>query len=257
MIFYYTATGNSLYVARYMDNNPLSIPQELKKENLYYKDEMIGIICPIYAGELPKTVRKFIKKAKFSTKYFYMLLTYGNSDSIAGVWSQQFCKEHGVVIDFIQTIKMVDNYLPSFDMKEQTSIDKKVEEQLKNVIESIKNREKSIAQPTEEGIELYKIVSKRFQDHPEMNNGESIIMTDRCVGCTICEQVCPIGNITIEHGKARRINQVCDFCLACVHHCPFQSIDLVIDKNPEARYRHPNITLKDIVQSNYQGGNKL
>lgn len=35
MIFYYTATGNSLYVARKMNDELYSTPQELKKEELY------------------------------------------------------------------------------------------------------------------------------------------------------------------------------------------------------------------------------
>ena len=47
MIFYYTATGNSLFVARHIEKNPISIPQELKKENLNYEDEIIGIVAPI------------------------------------------------------------------------------------------------------------------------------------------------------------------------------------------------------------------
>ena len=51
---------------------------------------------PIYAGELPQTVRRFLAKAKFDTPYFYMLLTYGNRDTVAGVWSENFCKEHGI-----------------------------------------------------------------------------------------------------------------------------------------------------------------
>ena len=38
MLFYFTATGNCLYVARKLENQILSIPQELKKENLHYKD---------------------------------------------------------------------------------------------------------------------------------------------------------------------------------------------------------------------------
>lgn len=77
MIFYYTATGNCLYVAKNIESETLSIPQELKKDELNYKDEKIGIVAPVYAGELPKTVRKFIEKAHFETDYFYMLLTYG------------------------------------------------------------------------------------------------------------------------------------------------------------------------------------
>ena len=55
MIFYYTATGNCLYVARQIEEDLYSIPQELKKEDLRYKADKIGIVAPIYAGELPQT----------------------------------------------------------------------------------------------------------------------------------------------------------------------------------------------------------
>jgi formate hydrogenlyase subunit 6/NADH:ubiquinone oxidoreductase subunit I len=257
MLFYYTATGNCLYVAKMMEENPKSIPQELKKAKLEYKDEIIGIVAPIYAGELPKTVRRFIGSAKFEANYFYMILTYGNRDSVAGIWSYNYCYSNGIDMNYIQTIKMVDNYLPAFDMEEQIAMDKKEDEQIKIAIENIQKRVYFIPSPTKEGIAAYKMVSQRFHEHPEMNNGESIIMSNRCVGCQICKQVCPIGNIEVIDGKAKRKNKVCDFCLACVHHCPFQAIDLVTDKNPKARYRHFGITLKDIVKSNDQGEKEL
>ena len=77
-------------------------------------------------------------------------------------------------------------------------------------------------------------------------------MSDRCVGCLICKQVCPTGNIIIKDGKAIRLNKECDFCLACVQNCPFHAIDLKVDKNPKERYRHPGVSLKDIVESNHQ-----
>ena len=48
MIFYYTATGNCLYVAKKIEESPKSIPQEMKKEKLKYKDEKIGIVARSY-----------------------------------------------------------------------------------------------------------------------------------------------------------------------------------------------------------------
>ena len=65
MLFYYTATGNCLYVARALDENLISIPQALKKQILMFEDEVIGIVTPVYAGETPKTVKKFIQKELF------------------------------------------------------------------------------------------------------------------------------------------------------------------------------------------------
>lgn len=58
MLFYYTATGNCLYVARQLDKELYSIPQVLKKKDLYYRSNSIGIVAPIYAGQLPQTVIK-------------------------------------------------------------------------------------------------------------------------------------------------------------------------------------------------------
>lgn len=210
-------------------------------------------MAPVYAGELPMTVRKFLENASFKTDYFYLLLTYGNKDSIASSWVNEFCLKQGIDVDYIQTIKMVDNYLPSCDMEEEMAKDKKIDEQMKVALENIQSRKQEIPKPSEEDQQLYEKLAKRFQEHPELNNGESILMTERCVGCSICSQVCPIGNIVMEDGKAKRISKTCDFCLACVQNCPFKAIDLVQDKNPNARYRHPNITLKDIVKSNQQG----
>lgn len=62
MVFYFTATGNSLYVAKQLDENPVSIPQMLKHNNLNFSDESVGIVFPIYAGRAPKIVLDFLKR---------------------------------------------------------------------------------------------------------------------------------------------------------------------------------------------------
>ena len=74
-----------------------------------------------------------------------------------------------------------------------------------------------------------------------------------CKGCGICTQVCPVGNMEVIDGKATRKDKTCDFCLACIHHCPFKGLSLKYgDKNPEARYTHEKITLQDIIKANKQ-----
>lgn len=80
MVFYFTATGNSLYVAKCIEEYPVSIPQVIKNSSIY-SDNQIGIICPVYCGEIPNTVKEFLKESKFDTKYMYLILTYGNSAS--------------------------------------------------------------------------------------------------------------------------------------------------------------------------------
>ena len=48
MIFYFTATGNSLYAARQISGGDelVSIAQELRKTDRHYQDDAIGIVMP-------------------------------------------------------------------------------------------------------------------------------------------------------------------------------------------------------------------
>lgn len=117
MIFYFTGTGNSLFVAKTIEGNPISIPQVINKTEQVYKDNKIGIVAPIYGHEMPEMVKNFIKSAKFQTDYFYIILTYGNRHGGAVELTNNFCKECSVDVDYLNLIQMVDNWLPSFDMK--------------------------------------------------------------------------------------------------------------------------------------------
>ena len=63
MVFYFTGTGNSLYIAKQLAECPVSIPQAMKQETLDFTDERIGIVAPIYGHEMPQMVKDFLKKA--------------------------------------------------------------------------------------------------------------------------------------------------------------------------------------------------
>ena len=52
-ICYFTASGNCLYVARRIGGTLLSIPQLMRQEKIEIEDDMVGIVCPVYAVELP------------------------------------------------------------------------------------------------------------------------------------------------------------------------------------------------------------
>lgn len=60
-IYYFTATGNSLYVAKKIkeglgDCELISIPSALKEENFNVEDKVIGFVYPIHCGSLPLVV---------------------------------------------------------------------------------------------------------------------------------------------------------------------------------------------------------
>lgn len=66
MVFYFTGTGNSLYIAKQIEGDPISIPRIIHEENQTYTADSIGIVAPIYGHEVPQMVKDFLKKAQFS-----------------------------------------------------------------------------------------------------------------------------------------------------------------------------------------------
>ena len=63
-ILYFTATGNSLAVAKRLGGTLLSIPQLIREELYVIEDDIIGIISPTYCADLPHMVREYLDKAK-------------------------------------------------------------------------------------------------------------------------------------------------------------------------------------------------
>ena len=64
-ICYFTASGNCLYVARKIGGTLLSIPQLMRQVKIEIEDDAVGIVCPVYAVELPFMIVDFMKKARF------------------------------------------------------------------------------------------------------------------------------------------------------------------------------------------------
>ena len=79
MILYFSATGNSKYVASRLaksaEQDILSIVHCIREDRYEFSDEEIGIISPTYFWGLPVIVKEFLEKAAFKTDYLYFAST--------------------------------------------------------------------------------------------------------------------------------------------------------------------------------------
>ena len=258
LVFYFTATGNSLFVARQFSDSPLSIPQELKKSNLVYEADEIGFVFPDYAASAPLIVRDFISKATFKAPYIFSVITFGNASVNVAEWWNTFAKDKGVVNNYVNSILMVDNYLPVFDMNEQMAIDKHVDENLAKLLEAV-NAHKDYVQAADMGWFNQEALERLQASHFPMTSERLLeLKKDRCVSCMTCERVCPHKNFRLG-SDGLEFSGSCEYCLACAHACPQKALTLKSamegwpgERNPEARYRNPNVSLNDIIQSNRQ-----
>lgn len=261
IIFYFTGTGNCLYIARQLageDGEVLSIPQMVKHGKYEFKADEIGIVYPIYGHMPPNMVREFIGKARLEAGYKFAVLTYGarKCDAVE-IWDR-ISRKAGNGFDYIGTIIMVDNWLPNFDMNEQIRIDKHIPENLQKIKEDIAAQRRWHEPVTEEERQIHRDFLARTGLDPEvgflMKSEKSFTVTDACISCGICTYVCPRGNYSLTPGGAETSGD-CEFCFACIHNCPQRAIRFteIKEANPEARYRNEHISLMDLKMANNQG----
>ena len=88
--------------------------------------------------------------------------------------------------------------------------------------------------------------------------------SDACVGCGLCEKLCPCKNITMTD-KHPTWNHSCIGCNACVVYCPkkaimyqtpeaYAKLDNIITRRmglseKRTRYHNPHVTAKDIISA--------
>lgn len=251
MVFYFTGTGNSLYAARQLEAEPVSIPQVMRGRERELTAESIGVVTPVYGHEVPPMVKDFLRESTFETGYFYIILTYGCRHGGAAELAKELCVECGVRVDYINTLHMADNWLPAFDMDAERAMDKHIPEQLAAITADVKARRHAISPVTDNDRAAHQEYLRNVSGVPEAMWQNLVVVTERCVGCGVCTRVCPADCMVLENGRAKHIPGNCQDCLACAHACPHKAIALAMpEKNPNARYRNEHVTLQDLIAAN-------
>ena len=257
LVFFFSATGNSLYVAKSLaaeGGTALSIPQMLKEKDLNFEADEIGLVYPKYR-EIPDIVKEFLTRAQFKCDYFFGVLTYGKhlrNDAQALV---EALKVKKVKVAYVNGVKMADNRLQRFDMAQElkendpTKIDAAIAAIVKDV-----DAHKQYLVEGEDGGHHHGGGQNPGGGAPHhfVKASEMFEITDACIGCGICEYVCPRGCFSVEGDRAKA-DGICERCLACAQACPQLAITPVEgDENPKARYRNPNVSLREIERANSQ-----
>lgn len=260
LIFYFTGTGNSLYVARDIAINNgeklVSISAELNKANESYEYELkdsetIGFIFPIYAWGAPKMVLDFINKVKLSNyknNYTFSVATCGSNIGNAIKVVEGHLKNKGMILNSGFSMKMPNNYIVMGDVDSKDVEKQKLllaDASLIEINNIIKNRESGVF-TIEKGFFpwlLTGVINPMFSKNA--CNTKKFYANDNCNRCGICEKVCNCRNIKVNE-KPQWGNQ-CSQCLACIHYCPVKAIQYGKGTEKKGRYVNPNISVTTIL----------
>jgi len=251
MILYFSGTGNSLAVARKVSErtgDPLLSLYEAVDKDLT-KERHIGLVFPTYMLEAPIPVRELLPKVVFPKHaYIYVLITCGAQTNNA-VWTvRRILRRQRVEVNYCNKIRVPDTSALAFgrNPNDQAWKFEKYAHRLEGIIEDIATEKHSLHYAGFDPIGW--LLNKGLLEKKSYSMVKPIVYPDKCIGCGVCSKVCPQNNITMTDMKAVIGNQ-CVSCLACVHYCKEQAIE--IGKKPTLKthqYHHPEIKLKDIVR---------
>ena len=141
-VLYFTASGNSLAVAKRFDAERMSIPQLMKEGRYTIEDDVIGIVYPVYGFGVPEIVIRYLEKATLKADYTFVIAAYGNLDGASLHEVKKLLESHGNHADYYQSLLMVDNFLLGYDVNDQLAKlpEKDIETHLNAILEDIRLR---------------------------------------------------------------------------------------------------------------------
>lgn len=248
MILYFTGTGNSKYVAEaianFMGDEVISLNTIIKenKKAQFNSSKPYLIVAPIYAWRFPHIIEDLLKNADFSgSNDFYFIGTMGSQSGNCDKYLKKICDEKSMNYMGFCGVRMPSNYVISDIMAEKEQIKailNSADKEIADIAKHIGNNEKiSKNDKTAFSFIMSGLVNSMFSKY--MVSSQDYVVSEKCVTCGKCEQLCPVNNIVITNGKPQ-FGDKCINCYACIHHCPQAAIDIKGKTETHGRYVCPD-----------------
>ena len=250
MILYFSGTGNSLAIARQIAERtgeqvmPLreAVGADLSKE------KRIGFVYPCYNGDAPKIVPKLVAQLAFPRDAYYFIVITCGALTGNSIWTvKKVLKQKSIQLNYCNKIRVPDNSALGFGRNPNEQLWKFQKyaqrlEQIRNDIAANVN-----AHHWGSPDPLAALQTLRVFDNAIFKALLPKVNAEKCVGCGICAKVCSVGNISLTENRAH-CGDKCASCLACVHFCPHQAVELGGKPTlKERQYHHPDVKLKNMV----------
>lgn len=254
-IFYFSGTGNSLYVAKNLatrlDGQYTNVASCVEQTEILVDSDIVGFVFPVYAYTYPKILDYFCKKLKIisNPKYVFIITTYGSTPGRA---AHKFAKRLNKYfkVDYTNGVLMPENYIAIFKPDSPKIVEQKINnaqlsmdkicEDIKAQVNLVKNNN-TILDYIKTGL-----VSPIFNffllfSHIFFGTNKN------CNGCDICVKICPVDNIKKVNNKIKWHNK-CIQCMACVNWCPNKCINYTPITKKRLRYTNPHIKITELYK---------
>lgn len=246
MILCYSGTGNSLCLAKelagLLGDNVFSINDAIKNNNHpQIDDDTLIIVTPVYGWRVPRIVGNWLRECKnFKGKRIYFVITCGQDIGDAGSHACKLANGCGMKYMGTVGILMPENYIAMFDCPS--------EEESVRIVAAAKKKIKDVAGfmvlgkrlPSDKESLVDKLKSGIANDffYKVCVSSKKFYVKDTCIGCGLCEKICPLNNIKMIEDRPVWDNN-CTHCMACICHCKPGAIEYGKSSVGKRRYTCP------------------
>lgn len=238
MIYYFSGTGNTRYVAmclaNLLDERVVSI-FDREASDASMTDDQIGFVVPVYSWGVSPVVEGFIKSlgkefwrnVRKDRVRVWCVMTCGDEVALAPEMLESWLTRYDVSLESVWSVIMPNNYvlLPGFDVDPDDVEARKLVEaplRIKEIAAGISGKKRGIyvtrgSMPRLKTRLVYPVFKKWGIIRSLWHS------TDACVGCGRCASVCPCGNIGMKEGRPVW-GEDCTSCLRCYHSCPERAV---------------------------------
>ncbi len=255
-IYYFSATGNSLSVAKDLaqalgDTQLIPVTKALR-DNSEQSFDVVGIVYPVYMFGLPLIIAEFLKKIKLQPKtYIFSVATLGGKPGRAHTLASNILKNRGLKLAAGFSVLMPGNYTPLYEAISKEKQDEMFKEEgnrIKFISENVIARKRGIREekPVILNYLLYRLLYRGGISLVPLS-GRNFWVTEACIKCGVCAKICPVENIELVGGKPKWLDH-CQLCMACLQWCPPEAIQYEKNTLGKKRYHHPAVSAQDISE---------
>jgi len=251
MIFYFTGTGNSSWVAKSLGDafseNVIAVSDYMNGDTIILPEftltsaECIGFVFPVHSWGIPPIMRKFIKQLCFNAYTGQMVFGVFTCGDECGYTKKMFLKlihSKGWECRHVYSVQMPNNYmlLPGFDVDSKELEKQKIEKAkalLPKIIQAIRD-DLPIKEYSKGSMSFLKsrMIYPLFCKFAL--NSRPFHATTACNACGICGKNCPTKTITVTDKPVW--GNHCTQCLSCINRCPSRAIEYGKKTQKKSRY---------------------
>ena len=245
MILYYSGTGNSRYAAKRLAET-LGEPLLSMNDRIKAGDTTavavhgrLVIVTPTYAWRIPRIVRHWLQKAELTgVEKVWFVMTCGSEIGSAAKYNRAFCAEKGLAYAGTAQLVMPENYIAMFDapeVDEARRIVTRAEPDIDRAAACIA-ADQPFPLPRNNLYDRFMsdVVNPAF--YAFFVKAKAFTVSDSCIGCGRCAQLCPMNNITLRDGRPAWGGS-CTHCMACICYCTQEAIEYGKKSLGKPRYR--------------------